>query len=45
MREHEGVETRPGAGHPLEETRPFVHPPAGEHDVRERVLRPRLLAS
>ena len=44
MREHEGVETRPGTGDPLEEARPFVHPPAGEHDVRERVLRPRFLA-
>ena len=44
MREHERVETRPGTGDPLEETRSFIDPPAGEHDVRERMLRPRFLA-
>ena len=43
--DHERVQTHPGVLHSLEELRALVDLPAGKHHVRERMLRPRLLAA
>ncbi|MCY1532757.1 hypothetical protein D9M68_680460 [compost metagenome] len=45
VRDHEGVEPGPGVAHAAHERQPLGQPAFGEHHVRQRMVRPRLLAA
>ena len=45
VRDHEGVKARPGATDLAHEINALLHTALGQHDVGERVMRPRLLAA